>query len=95
MSTHMPSIALLALLIVLQAFDYYTTTTILANGGVEINPVMRWLMEQLGVHEALALKGFLVCGFAFLVLFETPWAIAAMDAVFVAVIVFNYRSMPQ
>ena len=53
------TIALFALLIALNIADAYYTRKILAAGGRELNPAMRWMMAQFGVNTALIVsKGF-------------------------------------
>lgn len=47
---------LFALLALLQAGDWLTTARALAHGKREGNPLMRWLIERIGLHPALALK---------------------------------------
>jgi len=47
---------LLVIVALLQAGDWYTTRTIIAKGGRELNPAIRWLMGKLGVDLALAVK---------------------------------------
>lgn len=46
-------ICCLAAMIVLSILDSISTYIILSHGGIEINPVMNWLMEQMGVVNAL------------------------------------------
>jgi hypothetical protein len=38
---------------ILQMGDYVTTLEILKRGGRELNPVMKWLMDNIGVNPAL------------------------------------------
>lgn len=91
----MLAVALIILLLALQVLDYHTTKTILALGGRELNPVMRWLMDRVGVEEALTLKGTLVVIAAVLFFREYVLALVAMNVIFLAVVLFNYRSMPK
>ena len=46
-------LALFLALVVLNLVDAWLTLRILAKGGVEINPLMRWLMERLEPTPAL------------------------------------------
>jgi len=87
--------ALIFILLVLQVLDYRTTKTILAFGGKELNPAMRWLMDRVGVEEALTLKGTAVVVVAITFFREYVLALVAMDVIFLAVVLFNYRSMPK
>jgi len=87
--------ALIFILLVLQVLDYHTTKTILDAGGRELNPLMRWLMDRVGVEEALTLKGTLVVVAAVLFFRESLLALVAMNVVCLAVVLFNQRSMPK
>ena len=91
----MTAAALLFTLLVLQVLDYHTTKTILALGGKELNPLMRWLMDRVGIEEALTLKGTAVVIVAVLLFREHVLALVAMNVVMLAVVLFNYRSMPK
>ena len=87
--------ALIFILLVLQVLDYHTTKTILDAGGVELNPLMRWLMDRVGIEEALTLKGTAVVIVAVLFFRESLLALVAMNVVCLAVVLFNQRSMPK
>ena len=45
--------ALFGVLVVLNLVDAWLTLRILAKGGVEVNPLMRWLMERVEPTPAL------------------------------------------
>ena len=84
-------IALLILLAALQAADWSTTRTILALGGYERNPAVRWLMGGMGTDPALALKTALVCAIGALLL-HWPWPfLAALTAAYAWVVWSNLR----
>ena len=52
---------LIAILGVLNLLDAVTTMRIIAAGGRELNPVLRWLFQRMEIGAALALiKGFLM-----------------------------------
>lgn len=54
---------LIVLLIVLNGFDAYTTIKVISEGrGKEANPVMRFLIEKVGVYAALIGTKVLVIG---------------------------------
>jgi hypothetical protein len=46
-------ISCLAAMTILSILDIISTYIILSHGGMEINPVMNWLMEQMGEVNAL------------------------------------------
>jgi hypothetical protein len=45
---------------ILQLLDWYTTRTILKNGGYEQNPVMAYLFKRIGIDLTLGIKVILV-----------------------------------
>lgn len=52
------NLLLVMAMIVMQALDGVLTVKILSHGGVERNPVVRWLMDRIGIVPALvATKG--------------------------------------
>lgn len=53
---------LLIALFALQIADAVTTKRVLERGGRELNPVVRWLIEKLGVTGGLAAKVIFASG---------------------------------
>lgn len=49
-------IALLGIAVFLNAYDVYSTKTILENGGMEANPVVAYMMENLGENSIVYAK---------------------------------------
>ena len=87
---------LLALLIVLQYYDGMTTYRLLSRGGRELNPLVRYAINKLGLERALILiKGTIVC-----VLIETTvlgfmpwWALAGLAVLYTAVVFHNFKEL--
>lgn len=52
---------LLGLIIAAQLADVWTTMRVLKAGGIEANPLMRFLMRKVGVRSALWGSKLLVC----------------------------------
>lgn len=89
---------LFALLAALQIGDWITTARVLRRpGGRERNPLVRWLMERISLHPALALKAGLVTAIGWvLAAVATPPAIAhgllaALCAFYAWVCFHNWR----
>lgn len=84
--------ALTALFALLQVGDWWTTKRILANGGREINPVMRALIGAVGVDVALIGKGVVMVGLfhAFAIRLHLA-ALAIACTVYVGVVWHNWR----
>lgn len=76
-------------LAVLQLADWYTTRTILARGGRELNPIIRKLISFMGIDLALIAKGVLLVWVAGL--YCDVNSLMLMVAVYLAVIVNNVR----
>lgn len=97
----MKLIPLLAVLIVLcQFIDFATTYRIITNGGKEMNPVVKKLMDIFGLELGLFIAKFYVAGFvwigAMLGWFESEIgliALLALAVLYVAVAVHNLRQM--
>lgn len=90
----MMAIVLTMFLALLQVADWHTTRTILANGGRELNPLIRWAMAQVGIDAALIVKGIAVVALGYWVGMQSEDILAALVVVYVAVICHNLKSMP-
>lgn len=80
---------LLTLLAALQLGDWLTTRAILAYPtGYEKNPVIKWLMDRVGIDAALAIKTAFVLGLGYALTF-TPWYLLAVLCAYYAWIVWG------
>uniref|UniRef100_A0A6H1ZIZ7 Uncharacterized protein n=1 Tax=viral metagenome TaxID=1070528 RepID=A0A6H1ZIZ7_9ZZZZ len=52
---------LAAMLIGLQAFDFWSTNKILSKGGMELNSLLRWIMRKIGVLPTLTITKVPLC----------------------------------
>ena len=43
-------------LVALNLTDFWLTSLILKNGGLEANPIMRWFIDQYGIYGILVFK---------------------------------------
>ncbi|MBK6800355.1 MAG: hypothetical protein IPG83_02390 [Novosphingobium sp.] len=87
-------ILLLIALAALQALDGLTTRRILAQGGRELNPVMRFAFAKLGFWPAMALKGTGVLALAAWVAGQAgPIAPALLAVIYAAVVAWNWRQI--
>ena len=73
--------ALIAILL-LQVLDGYSTYRILRNGGVEYNPVLRWLITKLGVVATMVITKSFVAAVA------VGLFIIHSDAVYLGVVLY-------
>lgn len=83
--------AFFLLLIVLNILDIHTTIKILDNGGKELNPVMAWLIDKLGIEPALvASKALFLAPVGYYLPSLPVWLMAALIAVYVYVVSNNF-----
>lgn len=80
----------LILLALLQIGDWYTTRTILNNGGQELNPIIQKLINYLGLDTALITKGILVLTIAIITGPIVTWIGIALYSM---VVTWNYIQM--
>lgn len=75
----------------LQFLDVIYTKAILDKGGVELNPVMRWFMDKLGVMAGLIIpKIVVISAFGYLVLMEMiPVIVTLLLIAFYGWVVYN------
>jgi hypothetical protein len=84
--------ALLALFALLQVGDWYTTRTVLAQGGRELNPVIRWLMAVLGIDGTLIVKGLFATLMGYVLVGQAWWAIVPVIALYSFIVWRNWRA---
>lgn len=90
----LPLLLLLALAL-LQAADAWTTWRILSDGGRELNPAMRYAIEQAGLIPALVAKGVIVVALAWAFCLPYPWILAGLVAFYAGAVTFNCRSIKR
>lgn len=83
----------LAVMILLQIVDAWTTYDALRAGGYEANPIMRSLMEKIGLREALWVAKLLFLAYlVFLPITDATQQWLAI-AVYVGVAINNFRTL--
>ena len=78
---------------ILQLLDWYTTRTILKNGGYEQNPVMAFVFKYLNVDVALAIKSVLLGVLGYYIGLEYPILLVGLIIVYIAVVFHNWKSL--
>jgi len=78
---------------ILQLLDWYTTRTILKNGGYEQNPVMAFVFKYLNVDVALAIKAVLLGFVGYFIGLEYPLLLVVLIFIYLAVIFHNWKSL--
>lgn len=88
-------VPLLVLLLVVQFGDWWSTRRILALGGYERNPLIRWLMGKLGVDLALAAKTAFVMAIGYSLTFLPIYLLAALCGAYGAIVRNNWRVLQR
>lgn len=92
-----PSIWLFVLLAALQLADAWLTVRVLnERSGRELNPVMRWIFERMGVIPGLVAVKLAMLAIVLIALSVVPsWALAALCGVYVGVVAFNWHQLKR
>ena len=85
--------ALVLALGVTQLLDWYSTRTILKNGGHEQNPIVKKAMDIFGVDVFLVAKGIAVTAAGTYVGSEELYLLGALVGVYIAVVIHNWKSL--
>jgi len=81
--------------LILQLLDWYTTRTILKNGGYEQNPVMAFVFKYVNVDVALAIKSVLLSILGYYIGLTIPILLIGLIIVYLAVVIHNGKSLWQ
>lgn len=82
-------------LAITQILDAYTTRVILKNGGHEVNPIARKLMDWLTVDGFLVVKGIAVTAAGYWAGTQVIEVLVGFVVLYTGVVSFNWRSMPK
>jgi len=80
---------------ILQLLDWYTTRTILKNGGYEQNPVMAFVFKYVNVDVALAIKSVLLGVAGYYIGLTIPILLVVLIIIYLAVVIHNGKSLWQ
>jgi len=78
---------------ILQCLDWYTTRTILKNGGYEQNPVMAFVFKYVNVDVALAIKSVLLGIAGYFIGLALPILLVILIFIYLAVVIHNAKSI--
>lgn len=84
---------LFVLIVVLQAADAYLTWRILGTGGRELNPVMRLLMDRIGIMPGLLVAKVVLSATIDIFLYDQPPLLVLIAVLYGCVIVNNWYQM--
>jgi hypothetical protein len=80
-------------LFTLQLGDWYTTRTILKNGGYEQNPVMAFVFKYMNVDIVLCITALVFTALGYLIGLEYPVLLVGLIFVYFAVVIHNWKSL--
>jgi hypothetical protein len=80
---------------ILQLLDWYTTRTILKNGGREQNPLMNFLfnLNKENVDLVMCIKALLSTALSYFIGLTLPICLVILILVYIAVIFHNWKSL--
>ena len=78
---------------ILQLLDWYTTRTILKQGGYEQNPVMAFVFKYVNVDLALAIKSVLLGIAGYFIGLALPILLVILIIIYLAVVIHNGKSL--
>ena len=96
MVTEPLTLVLVASLCCLVIADGVLTYEILRRGGKELNPVMRWIFEKLGVIEGIVVSRLVMLAtFGFAAQVIPAWAFLVLFAFYAFVITHNVNQLKK
>jgi len=78
---------------ILQCLDWYTTRTILKNGGYEQNPVMAFVFKYVNVDVALCHKTITLSILGYFIGLALPICLVILIFIYLAVVIHNAKSI--
>jgi hypothetical protein len=78
---------------ILQALDWYTTRTILKNGGYEQNPVMVFVFKYVDINVAMGIKAILLTLVGYAIGLVYPLLLVGLIILYLFVVIHNWKSL--
>ena len=78
---------------ILQLLDWYTTRTILKNGGYEQNPVMAFVFKYVSIDVAMGIKTLLLSIGGYFIGSLIPLCLVILIFIYLAVVIHNGKSL--
>lgn len=86
-------IFLLIVVVALQAADAYLTWRVLVAGGRELNPLVRFLIERMGLLPGLAVSKLTLSVLTALFLFDQPVLLLLIVVLYLFVVEHNLKQL--
>ena len=78
---------------ILQCLDWYTTSTILKNGGYEQNPVMAILFKYFDINVVMCMKSIILPLLGYVIGLEYPLLLVTLIVIYLIVVIHNWKSL--
>ena len=78
---------------IFQCLDWYTTRTILKNGGREQNPVMVFVFKYVNIDVALCIKMIALSIGGYFIGLTMPLLLVGLIVIYLFVIIHNWKSL--
>jgi hypothetical protein len=78
---------------ILQSLDWYTTRTILKNGGYEQNPVMVFMFKYCDIDVAMGIKAILLSIGGYFIGLTIPILLVTLIVIYLFVVIHNWKSL--
>ena len=78
---------------ILQLLDWYTTRTILKNGGREQNPMIAFVFKYVNVDVAMCVKAILVSTVGYFLALTMPIVLVLLIVIYLFVVIHNWKSL--
>ena len=78
---------------ILQCLDWYTTRTILKNGGYEQNPVMSFVFKYVDIDVAMGIKAILLTLVGYSIGLVYPLLLVGLIILYLFVVIHNWKSL--
>ena len=78
---------------ILQLLDWYTTATILKNGGYEQNPLMSILFKYLDTNVVMCMKSIILPLLGYVIGLEYPFLLVTLIVIYLFVVIHNWKSL--
>jgi hypothetical protein len=92
---HILSMVSLLVLAILQLCDGLLTARVLARGGWELNPVMHYLMDKLGITAGLILPKLVLTVLLWLYVSNYPLVLVLLVITYLIVVVHNWQQLSK
>jgi hypothetical protein len=80
-------------LFLLQLADWYSTYTVIKNGGHEQNPVMAKLFNLVDKNIVLGIKAIFVTGLGYFIGLHQPLVLLGLVFFYIFIIIHNWQSL--